>query len=74
MIIYESGHDSQFPKCGVPVFPILPYYLVGQSSFVLIYHPIISIFLSLPFKLRLDPSMRGKLLQKTNKKGNNVTG
>lgn len=37
-----------------PNFAILPYYLVGKPSFLLISHPIISIFLSLPLKLRLD--------------------
>ena len=37
-----------------PNFAVLPYYLVGKPSFVLISHPIISIFHSLPLKLSLD--------------------
>lgn len=74
MIAHESVHDNHLLKFRVPVFPILPYYPVGQFSFVLIYYPIISMFLSLSFKLRLDLGIGSMLPQKQIRLGNNVTG
>lgn len=76
MILYESVHDNQFLKFWVPMLPIfanLLYYIVERSSFVLISHPIISMFPSLPLKLRLSMDIRRYAVLEI-RQGNYVTG